>query len=160
MYYDVNILTLKTSCSMTKSVSSLKSSLLWQIIRFRHCCINMTAVVWRTRFRHQFVTKNILWRFSYILWQICLIIYVTFSTSVRIQTTTVPPILHKVGMATGRVRVGYLWISSLAGSGSGTIPHPHGFGFGFGFSPVDTQWITVSNKNSCFIVYLIITLFI
>ena len=33
-------------------------------------------------------------------------------------------------------------------------------GFGFGFSFVDAQWITVSNKNSCFIVYLIITLFI
>ena len=33
------------------------------------------------------------------------------------------------------------------------------FGFGFGFSPMDTQLITAWNKNSCFIVYLIITLF-
>ena len=34
------------------------------------------------------------------------------------------------------------------------------FGFAFCFSPVDIQWITVSNKNSYFIVYLITTLFI
>jgi hypothetical protein len=32
-------------------------------------------------------------------------------------------------------------------------PKPIGFGFRFGFSPVDTQWIYVWNKNSCFIVY-------
>ena len=34
-----------------------------------------------------------------------------------------------------------------------------GFGFGFGFSPADTEWITVWSKTSCFIVYLVITLF-
>ena len=33
------------------------------------------------------------------------------------------------------------------------------FGFGFGFSPADTQWITVWSKTSCFIVYLLMTLF-
>ena len=39
------------------------------------------------------------------------------------------------------------------------LPKIIGFGFGFGFSPVDTQWITVCSKTSCFIVYLVIILF-
>jgi len=63
-------------------------------------------------------------------------------------------IASRLGMATEQVRIGYPWVSD-----SGMIPHPRGFGFGFGFLPVDTQWITVSNKNSCFTIYLIVTLF-
>ena len=81
MNYDINIFSLKSGCLMMEGILSLKSSLLWRTLWFRHCMINMTPVIWRTRFRHQFVTKNILWWFSYILWQICFIIYVTFSTS-------------------------------------------------------------------------------
>ena len=50
--YDVNILSLKIIYSMTKAVSSLKSSLLWRICRFRHGGINVTAYAWRMSFCH------------------------------------------------------------------------------------------------------------
>ena len=50
--YDVNILSLKIVCSMTKSVLSLKSSLLWRICRFCHGGINVTAYAWRMSFHH------------------------------------------------------------------------------------------------------------
>ena len=58
-------------------------------------------------------------------------------------------------MGSDRISAGF----GSSGSGFGA-PKSVGFGFGFGFSFVDTQWITVSNRNSCFIVYLIIILFI
>ena len=68
------------------------------------------------------------------------------------------------GAGSGRISAGF----GSSGFGDDSSPTVFGFvasksigfEFGFGFLPVDTQWITVSNENSCFIVYLIITLFI
>ena len=69
------------------------------------------------------------------------------------------------GSVSGRISVGFEFCRfgfgddfSPAVFGFG-LPKIIGFGFGFGFSPVDTQWITVCSKTSCFIVYLVIILF-
>jgi len=69
------------------------------------------------------------------------------------------------GAGSGRIFTGFEFCSF----DSGMISHIRFLGLEprnlsvlveFGCSPVDTQWITVSNKNSCIIAYLIITLFI
>ena len=52
--------------------------------------------------------------------------------------------------------IGYDFSPTVFGFGA---PKLIRFSFGFGFSPADTQWITVWSKTSCFIVYLVITLF-
>ena len=66
------------------------------------------------------------------------------------------------GSVSGRISVGFGFRFgddfSPAVFGFG-LPKFIGFGFGFGFSPVDTQWIIVWSKTSCFIVYLVIILF-
>ena len=69
------------------------------------------------------------------------------------------------GSVSGRISTGF----RFCGFGIGYYFSPTVFGFGalkliefgfrFGFSPGDTQWITVWSKTSCFIVYLVITLF-
>ena len=70
------------------------------------------------------------------------------------------------GAGSGRIFTGFRVLQFWFGNDfSRTIfgfraPKLIGFGFEFGCSPVDTQWITVSNKNTCIIAYLIITLFI
>ena len=64
------------------------------------------------------------------------------------------------GSVSGRVSAGFG--PSGFGFGDDFSPTIVGFGapkpIGFGFSPMATQWITVWNKNSYFIVYLIIIL--
>ena len=68
-------------------------------------------------------------------------------------------------MAVGRIRVGYRQVSGFAVLNLGMISHLKFLGWGSGiyqirfwiwFLFVDTQWITIFNKNSYFIVYLII----
>ena len=82
------------------------------------------------------------------------------------STPYVPALLRKDvnGSVSGRISVGF----GSSGFGDDFSPTVFGFGaskligfgFEFGFSPVDIQWITVWSKNSYFILYLAISLFI